>query len=163
MRSFFRKSYYLDTDVLRPLSHIAGNWELTWDSDSEKYREEEESYSALLNALVIELSAVASPKCYHENEDRLAEYVRDKLNWPIFKRGKWWIGGDYISIIQQGGFGDRNEMQMILAASGRVKAAQDRGQLHYDDMEESHRKILSIVLAAILYHRTHLLAKNQQL
>jgi hypothetical protein len=41
----------------------------------------------------------------------------------------------------------------VQAAAGRIHAAIDRGQLHFDDMEWSHQVILAGVLAAILYHR----------
>ena len=40
----------------------------------------------------------------------------------------------------------------MLAAAGRIKAAIDRGQLTYEDMESSHRRMLSVVLSVILYN-----------
>jgi len=42
---------------------------------------------------------------------------------------------------------------MVLAAAGRVHAAIQNGQMHFDEMERSHQVILAGVLAAILYHR----------
>jgi len=156
---FFSRSYYLDKEVLRPLSHIMGNWELTWDAEEQKYVEEEGSYAGLLNQLIVEIGKAHPPKRYHDNEDRLGEYVQKHLNWGILKKGKWWIGCDYVSLIQQGGFGDTDQADMFLAAAGRIHAAKKRGQLHYDVMEESHRRILGVVITAILYHRTHLIQK----
>lgn len=63
------------------------------------------------------------------------------------------MGHDYASILEQGAFDDVDERNLLLAVSGRVKAALDRGQMHFDDMEESHRKMLADVLAIILFHR----------
>ena len=154
MKLFFAKSSYLDMEVLRPLSHILPYWELTWDHAEEQYSEEDESYAAVLNLLIVELSAATPPVKYHDNEDRLAQYVIKHLRWPISKVGKRWIGEDYAAIIEQGGFHDINEGDLILAAAGRIQAAIARGQLRYDDMEESHRIMLGAVLSVILYHRT---------
>jgi hypothetical protein len=78
--------------------------------------------------------------------------VRDRLKWPIYKEGNRWVG-DYRSIIEQGGFDDLDEKDLVEAAAGRIRAAIDRGQGHFEQMEESHRTILARVLSAILYHR----------
>ena len=42
----------------------------------------------------------------------------------------------------------------MLAAAGRIRAAVIRGQTHFDQMEESHRRMLAALLLVILYHRT---------
>ena len=154
MDDFFANSEFLDYEVLRPLSHIKGNWELTWDRINQRYVEEDDSYAGLLNVLIAEIVNATPPARYHDNEDRLAEYVRTNLKWPIYKVGNRWIGDDYRSIIEQGGFDDLDEENLVLAAAGRIRAAIDRGQQYYDDMEESHRRMLAAVLAVILYHRT---------
>lgn len=154
MTPFFAKSSYLDMEVLRPLSHILPYWELTWDHAEEQYSEEDESYAAVLNLLIVELSTATPPVKYHDHEDRLAQYVIKHLRWPISKVGKRWAGEDYAAIIEQGGSHDINEGDLILAAAGRIQAAIARGQLRYDDMEESHRIMLGAVLSVILYHRT---------
>jgi len=146
----------LDREVLRPLSHIKGNWELSWDSSTQRYKEENDSFAKLLNELIDELDAASPPSKYHENEDKLAEYVRDNLNWSIHKVGARWIGVDYDSIIEQGGFGDLDERNLVLAAAGRVRAAQVRGQSHFDEMEKSHRQMLGSVLSVILFQRMNL-------
>jgi hypothetical protein len=153
MNDFFASSNDLDREVLRPLSHIRSNWETTWDRETEAYKEEDESFAGLLNALIAEIDGVRPPARYHDNEDRLAEYVRDRLKWPIYKSGNRWVGADYGSIIQQGGFDDLDEQDLIKAAAGRIRAAIVRGQRHYDQMEDSHRAILATVLSVILYHR----------
>ena len=156
IKSFFADSacYSLDREVLRPLSHIHANWELTWDHAQQRYLEEDDSYAKLLNELIDELASVTPPARYHDNEDRLAEYVLEHLKWPIRKDGSRWVGADYESIIEQGGFHDLDERNLVLAAAGRIQAAITRGQDHYDRMEQSHRRMLGAVLSVILYHRT---------
>ncbi len=154
-KSFFGWSDLLDYMVNRELSHIRSNWEMTWDDSNDNYIPEEDSYAEALNKLFEEMSEVNPPLKYHDNEDRLAEYLQENSNWSIRKRNGRWIGAAYESILEQGGFGDVNQEQLILAAAGRIRAAIDREQTHFDDMEESHRYILAIVLIVILYHRPH--------
>jgi hypothetical protein len=155
MTSFFARSSFFDMDVLKPLSHILPYWELTWDPSTQKYIDEPGSYAAVVNTLISELEATTTPPGrYHDNEDRLAEYVVKHLKWPIRKEGNRWVGADYNSIIEQGGFKDINERNLVLAAVGRIRAAIDHGQTRFDDMEESHRRMLGAVLSVILYHRT---------
>lgn len=153
MNTFFSNSDYLDRLVLRPLSHIKSNWELTWDEDLNKYIEEDDSFAVNLNLLICELDRTTPPAIYHDNEDRLAEYVKTFLNWSVVKVGARWVGADYDSLLEQGGFHDVDETNLVLAASGRIQAAKVRGQLHFDDMEKSHRRMLAAVLSVILYHR----------
>ena len=154
-KEFFGWSNLFDCMVTRQLSHVRGNWELTWDHENKQYEPEEESYAELINELVLELSELDPPEKYHDNEDRLAEYCKDSLNWDIKKVGNRWVGSSYASILEQGGFKDWNQKDLCLAASGRVKVALHRGQMHFDDMENFHREILSDVIAIILYHRSH--------
>ena len=152
--SFFHRCGYLDYLVTRPLSHIRPNWELTWDYEKGQYLVEEESYANLLNILIDELSNVNPPSKYHDHEDRLAEHVISDLGWSVRKINGRWVGEDYEAILEQGSFSDIQQNNLVLAAAGRIKAAIIRGQLHFDDMEQSHQKILAGVLACILYHRT---------
>jgi hypothetical protein len=153
-KGFFGQSDLLDHLALRQLSHINGNWELTWDDDEERYEPEEDSYAEKVNQLIVELGRVDPPKKYHENEDCLAEYVIANLNWKIKKINGRWLGEDYAAILEQGGFNDFDEKNLILAAAGRIKAAMDRNQHHFDEMEQSHQNMLADAIAIILYHRT---------
>lgn len=153
MTNFFRNSVFLDYMILRPLSHIRPNWELLWNPILEAYEEESDSLAALLNRLIAELAEVNPPPRYHDNEDRLAEYVIEKLKWPIRKEGPRWLGEEYDVILQQGSFDDVDQRELMSAAAGRIKAARDRGQLHFDDMEESHQRMLAAVLSIILWQR----------
>lgn len=152
MEKFFDNSRDLDYLVLKPLSHIDLNWELTWDENSKKYIEES-GFSRPLNNLIVEINNMEVPEKYHDNEDVLAQYVVEKLKWPIQKVGNRWVGGDYKSILEQGGFSDLNEDNLIKAAAGRIHAAIKFGQTNFDEMEESHKLILATVISIILYHR----------
>lgn len=153
MQTFFANSTLLPYLVLRPLSHIRSNWDAMWNPAADEYLEESDSCAAILNGVVGELKKITPPLRYHDNEDRLAEYVRDKLNWQIHKVGLRWVGEDYQLILQQGSFDDVDQKELLLALSGRIKAAVDRGQLHFDDMEDSHQKMLAAVLSVIIWQR----------
>ncbi len=153
IKDFFDNSMDLDWMVLRPLDHIKANWELTWDHVNSIYFTEDESYAEQLNFLIFELNQANPPKKYHLNEDALAEYVKKELGWEIEKKGNRWIGTDYPLLLEQGGFHDIYEKNLILAAAGRIQTAIKLGQTHFDEMEESLKKILASVLSIILYHR----------
>lgn len=153
IEDFFYESNYLDKFVLKPLCHIRGTWDLFWNDESKRYLVEEDSFGAEINNLISELEAIKPPKNYHDNEDILAHYVEKKLNWGIYKINKRWTGADYKVILEQGGFGDIDEKNLLLAASGRIHAAIRFGQNRYDDMEFGHMVILSNVISIILFHR----------
>lgn len=154
IKKFFTQSDLLDKMVLRPLSHINPHWELTWNSNNQEYETELSTFATLLTALITEISVTISPTKYHDNEDCLAEYVKQTFNWRIQKQGNRWVGMEYASILESGSFKDFDEKNLVLAATGRIKAALDRGQLHFDEMEESHRKILAAVMTIIIYQRS---------
>ncbi len=65
IRAFFARSNYLDRMVLRPLSHIASNWELTWDGDS--YKCEPSSFAEDLNILIEAIAKAPRPPNYHDS------------------------------------------------------------------------------------------------
>jgi hypothetical protein len=154
VRAFFAWSDgVLDRAVLRPLSHITLNWELTWNHTTKCYEPEDDSFASLLNKTIDELAETEPPARYHDNEDRLAHYLIETLGWPIRKERGRWIGADYDSILEQGGFEDIDQSELLQAAAGRIHAALDRAQRHFDDMEESHQRMLATVLTVILYHR----------
>ena len=158
---FFAPSDFMEHEVLRPLSHIRGGWELQIDDDTGRYLEEEGTFAGLFNALVDELAAASPPSRYHDNEDRLGEHVQKTLNWKIRKSGNAWVNddgsrmhsSDYLALLEQGGFDEYGVEDLVEAAAARVHAAIHRNQLYFDDMERSHQVILAGVLAAILYHR----------
>lgn len=129
------------------------SWELKWNAEDNEYEREEGTFATLLNELITELSKTVPPTKYHDNEDYLAEYVKQSLNWNIHKEGGRWIGVDYDAILEQGGFKDINEQNLVQAATGRIKAAIDREQNHFDDMEDSHKRMLAAVMTIIIYHR----------
>ncbi len=153
VEDFFYDSVYLDMFVLKPLWIARGTWDLSWDNNTKRYKVEEDSFGNEINALITELEKINPPDNYHDNEDALAHYVKEKLNWGIRKINKRWTGSDYKVILEQGGFGDIDEQDLVLAASGRIHAAINYGQQHFDEMEEGHMIILSNILSIILFHR----------
>lgn len=153
-KEFFSNSDLLDRLVLRQLSHIKGNWELAWDYGKGAYESEENSYATLLNKLIEELGGINPPASYHYHEDCLVECLLKNSNWNLKKVGGLWVCGDYATVLEQGSFDDTDQKKLMLATLGRIKAAIDRNQLHFDDMEWSHQTMLADVLAVILYHRT---------
>jgi hypothetical protein len=153
VREFFAWSSWLDHMVLRPLSHIAWNWETRWDRDEKRYRPEHNSFAEDLNAVIELIAECPRPFKYHAHEDSLAERALIQLKWPIQKKGGRWIGADYSSILEQGAFNDLDQRSLIAAATGRVHAALDHKQTSFDDMEEGHLYILAALLSIIIYHR----------
>jgi hypothetical protein len=157
---FFSTSDFMEHEVLRPLSHIRANWELMLDHQTGRYIDEEDSFAWLFSYLVNELAISIPPEAYHNSEDRLGEEVQQRLKWKIRKHGGIWRNedgirlhpSDYLAMLEQGGFKVDGVEELIIAAAGRIRAAIDRGQTHFDDMERGHQVILAGVLAAILYH-----------
>jgi hypothetical protein len=150
--------------VLRPLSHIAANWEASWQDIGECYEIEPNSFAQDLNVVIGLIATAQRPKDYHSHEDLLAEEVICSLKWPIYKKGKKWIGEDYALILEQGAFSDWNQEHLLFAATGRVHTALDFGQTCFDQMENRHRSILAALITIIIFHRyssgTHLLTQE---
>lgn len=151
---FFGWSDRFDYLVTRNLAHIRSNWELTWNHYDASYVAEDDSYAEAVNQLLHELSSVSPPSKYHDHEDRLAEYLQRISNWNLRKVNGRWEGLPYELLLEQGGLGDVDQEDLILAAAGRIRAAIEFGQGHFDDMEESHRHVLSVVITTILYYRS---------
>ena len=53
--------------------------------------------------------------------------MQQSLNLNIYKENGRWNGEDYDAILEQGGFMDLNEKNLVLAAVGRIMTAIDRG------------------------------------
>ncbi|WP_294591931.1 hypothetical protein [uncultured Rikenella sp.] len=154
MADFFKKSEFLEYLVTRPLSHIRPNWELSWDENINSYQHEEDSYAEELNNLIKEIGQTPVPVSYHEHEDHLAEYVKNNHNWPIYKVRNRWICDDYRSIIDQGCFSPEGIQNLLQAIAGRVDATKKLGQMHFDEMESGHQRILGFAITTILYQRS---------
>lgn len=151
VRDFFARSDYLDYRVLRPLAHIRPLWEIIWDRDTNTYEPERGSFATMLNELVDRLARAEPPARYHDHEDRLAEFARDKFGVPIRKVGNRWEGADYPWVLEQGAYKDGDQGDLVLAAAGRVRAAIQHGQISFDEMEKSHQRILAEVLTIIIF------------
>ncbi|WP_305301783.1 hypothetical protein [Muribaculum intestinale] len=153
--NFFKHSDLFDYMVTRPLDHILPNWELMWDDDTNRFIPEEDSFAQKVNEMLDELIAIPIPDKNHDNEDILAEHVKQHLNWNIAKIHGRWISCDYQEIINQGSFGDEEQKNLLAAAKGRISAAIQHGQTKFDGMEYGHQRILAMVLASILYQRSY--------
>ena len=153
IRDFFARSDCLDYLVLRPLSHIATNWETYWDDETWRYKPEPLSFADDLNQVIELMATSPRPAKYHINEDVVVERVLHELKWPVQKKGGRWVGADYPSMLERGGFRDLDQKNLIAAATGRVHAALDFGQAHIDVMEAGHRHMLTALLTIIIYHR----------
>ena len=143
----------LEYMVFRPLSHIAPNWEAFYDEAEKRYSPEPDSLAFDFNQVVDLIATCPRPPKYHSHEDILAENVAHDLNWQIQKDKNRWVGEDYSLILEQGAFKDTDQHNLIAAAAGRVHTALDLGQMHFEDMEDGHQKVLADLLRAILYHR----------
>ena len=153
MMEFFKNSEFLDYLVIKQFDHIRGNWELTWIDEDSMYLEEEDSFAKELNILFNHFETFSPSENYHDFEDLLVEYAKNKNKYEIEKLGKKWIGMDYPFLLEQGGFGDIDEEKLTKSALGRIYAAINRGQKHFDEMEESHQLMLGNLIAIILYHK----------
>ncbi|HDM8204515.1 TPA: hypothetical protein P0E29_005054 [Vibrio harveyi] len=153
IKSFFDDSESVRDLVLQPLEHIRSNWDLYWDDSELRYVEEEHSFGSELNKLILEIAATLAPEDYHQHEDKVAQFYQESSDIHIQKNGRFWAGEDYRSILEQGGFNDFEQKDLVLSAAGRVKAALDRSQYHIDNMEKGHQVVLCMILSNILYHR----------
>lgn len=151
IRAFFARSDYLDRMALRPLSHFTSSWEVHWDTETSRYEPEFDSFADDLNVAIEQIAACERPVSYHSHEDFLAENTLRSLKWPIQKTKGRWIGADYAAILEQGAFGEMPKL--VAAACGRVHAAMDHGQAHFDVMEEGHLIMLAALITIIIYHR----------
>lgn len=150
VKVFFDRSDYLDQMVLRPLSHLDMEWELMHGPDG--YVVEEGNLSAHLIDLIYVLANTEPPKKYHDNEDRLAEYLVSKGSKIQKVRGRW-IGDDYVFVLQQASLAHQlNHEELIFAAAGRVMAAIKHEQTGFDEMEEGHQKMLSAILTILVFN-----------
>lgn len=151
VRLFFSRSDSLDYLALRPLSHIAANWEATWDGNS--YRPEVDSFAADLNVVIEAIAQSPRPKEYHDHEDNIIRKLQN-IGWPIQKKGKLWITKDYQHLLEQGAFDDKDQFNLISSAAGRTHAALDRAnQQHFDEMDDRHQWMISGIISIIIYHR----------
>ncbi|UVO55290.1 hypothetical protein [Sphingomonas sp. SUN039] len=155
VRDFFAWSDLLDHDVLHPLAHIKGNWEATWDHTTRRYESEEGSFAKSLNLMIDDIADTAISPRYHDNEDVVARYLASQPGSKIAKVGGRWVGEEYGWTLEQGGFYDIDQGELLTSAIGRVAAALKRDQTHYDMMETGHRMMLADILTIILYHRSN--------
>ncbi len=162
-RSFFAGSDYLDHAVLRPISHVAPNWELIRDPISDLYEEEDDSLAAHLNVLIEEVSLSSPPRDYHSYENRLAIHYEGVTTGRFYLHGKLWrdrqtgelVEKDFVGhMIEQATCGHYDVPDLVLAASGRVAAALYFGVEHFDKLDHGHMEMLSVIMTDILFRRS---------
>ena len=74
-----------------------------------------------INALLVKLSEVDPPHKYHDNEDRLAEHVRDNSGWKIRKVIRRWIGVPYESVLEQGEVQDIDQKNLVRLQRAKLR------------------------------------------
>lgn len=153
MRDFFENSDFLDIMVLKPLSHIRPDWELSWYGSIDEYKPSVDSFAYELQQLIYEIEACVAPDDYHLHEDIVIKSTPQEFNEEVYKQGRLWIGQSYQILLQNGGLFDDDAKNLVMATAGRIAVAKRHGQLHFDQMDFSHQKILAIIMALVLYHR----------
>jgi hypothetical protein len=162
--AFFDQSDWLDYTSLRPISHVASNWELIrTDNGNPLYEEEENSLAAHLNVLIDQIAAVNPPTDYHAFENGLASSYDDAINGRYFLQGKLWhdrqtgqsIEKDTVGhMMEQASSGSDDAPGLVFAAAGRVATAMRHGVSHFDDLDRGHMEMLAIVLMTLLFRRS---------
>ncbi|MER8445211.1 hypothetical protein NKH52_18670 [Mesorhizobium sp. M1066] len=150
IRDFFARSPFVPGMVLRRLSHIKHNWEVGWDPHSGRYLPEPFSLAADLNEVIDQIAATTPPGRYHDHEDIIVGCVSSIFSAE--KQGGRWRGDDYGFLLEQGLMMSGRLDDLILAATGRVYAAINSGQKHFDDVEHGHLRMLSDILATIVFY-----------
>jgi hypothetical protein len=160
---FFANSDFLDHVVLRPLSHVAANWELTSIPGPDLYLEEDNSLAGQLNVLIEEISTSNPPRDYHAYENKLA------MNYPEVRSGRYYLEGklwrdiqsgklvekDFVGhMIEQATAAQNDVPDLVLAAAGRVATAFNFRVAHFDDLDRGHMEMLSVIMTDILFRRS---------
>ncbi|MDG1286323.1 MAG: hypothetical protein P8P30_02025 [Rickettsiales bacterium] len=160
---FFARSDWLDYAVLRPLSHVAGNWELT--PDGKFYKAEEDSLADHLNILIDEIAKTHPPISYHYHENSIASQHRDTKDGSVIlsKSKNIWldpITKKPISIAQVGHYIEQSaargvdDSELVAAASGRVARSISCDVNHFDDLDQGHLSMLAEIMSIILFMRS---------
>jgi hypothetical protein len=167
--TFFARSDWLDYAVLRRLSHVAGNWELTYDGDF--YKPEDDSLADHLNVLIEEIGKTFPPKNYHHYENILASQHYDTKSGGVIlsKSKRIWLNsatkkpipkeqlGFYI---EQGAIGNSDVPELVIAAAGRIATAMKHGVEHFDDLDSGHMSMLAEIMTIILFVRSDYPARS---
>lgn len=161
--TFFENSDILDHAVLRPISHVAPNWELTWDLSSGRYEEEEDSLAAHLNKLIEEISHSLPPQDDHALENQYAINYEGVASGRFHLDGKLWrdrqtgklVNKDFVGhMIEQATCGHYDVPDLVHSAAGRVSTALQFGVDHFDKLDRGHMEMLSVIITDILFRRS---------
>jgi hypothetical protein len=160
---FFGESGWLDSAVLRPMSHIASCWELRRTDTVGVFMEEEESLAGLMNELIREISEATPPADYHAHEDAVMR-LRQNNDSQIYLGDKRWrdratglpLAKSAIAFfLEQASIGYEDVPDLVNAAAGRVAAALRFGNANFDQLDEGHADMLAEVLCVILFVRAN--------
>ncbi len=164
VRAFFEHSDWLDYTTLRPIWHVAFNWELISASDDELlFEEEEDSLAAHLNVLIEQMAATAPPLDYHAFENEIASQYESAVSGRYYLKGKFWFDrqtempiakDDVGHMMEQASCGSDDIPGLVHAAAGRVATAMAYGNSHFDDLDSGPMEMLAIVLMTILFRRS---------
>jgi len=163
--AFFANSDWLDRAVLRPISHVAGNWELTWNTHADRYEPESDSLADHLNVLIHDMAASKPPADYHHYENKLAISYDDVKSgrFKLNRSRKLWIdtatnlpvSKDMVGhMIEQATCGHYDVPDLVLSAAGRVATSLRFGVSHFDDLDDGHLEMLSVIMTDILFRRS---------
>jgi hypothetical protein len=162
VRKFFNNSDLLDHAVLRPIDHVAPNWELTSGGIDGMYIEEDGSLAAHLNVLIEEIATSSPPRDYHSYENALAINYDGVRSGRVYLDGKLWRDAQTGKLVEKDMVGHMIEQatsahydvpDLVLAAAGRVAAAFHFGTTHFDDLDHGHLEMLSIIMTDTLFRR----------
>jgi len=162
-----RVATYFDEHVTKPLEHIAGHWELSWDIDNNQFEEEAGSFSPLINQLINELARTPAHKEYHKFVDADLAASKYAAN-EIALQNKKWIDSrtrkpltpesiGYFLEQTANGWSLRN---IILSIASRIRAAQKAGVKNWDELDDGHKDMLAQLIVVVLYMRSSDLLPN---
>ena len=127
------------------------SFDITRCQESKRYHLTEDFFARDFQAIVDQIVRTPRQNRYHDNENRLARCLLDERRWPIQKKGGYWQGDDYYTILELGAFGDVGQIELAAAASNRVHAALDLGQTHADDMGRDDMAMLAGLLSIMMH------------
>jgi len=160
---FFGHSDLLDRMTLRPIMHVAPNWELTPSDDNLLYEEEEDSLAAHLNILIHRIAKTDPPTDYHALENKIASEYEDARNARYYIKNRLWYDrntddpikkDDVGHMMEQASCGSDDVAELVEAAAGRVAIAMHHGISKFDDLDQGHMEMLAIVMMTVLFRRS---------
>ncbi|MFN7310785.1 MAG: hypothetical protein ACK5T0_05370 [Vampirovibrionales bacterium] len=163
--NFFANSDFLDRVVLRPIDHLGYDWELTWDSDKQEYKPEQNSLAEHLNILIRDIASATPEKYYHTLENKWIELFSDvKQGAYKLNSNRLWVDSLTDEPVPKDMLGHMLEQatccyedipDLITAVAGRVQTSMGRGKkTHFDQLDNGHMQMIGIIMTVILFRRS---------